>query len=115
MSSASKGVLVVCDGAMAEYIKHVDQKMMEQDSNGQESSIIVKELDERHLWIREDKIAIIKQKVDQLQAENTFTRDSSLDEQQGAHAAQQKNKKVRKGVGGGGDDAAQKKKKAIDR
>ena len=108
MSHAKRGVLVVCKGSMAEYIKHIDKKRQEEAGTGFAGSFIIQNLDDHHLWIKEDVVDLIKEKVEQLQAENTYTREVGDEQQQGAKGA--KPKKARKGVGGGVDAKTKKKR-----
>lgn len=84
MSTSTKGVLVVCEGAMREYIKYIEEQ--ELNASGGGSSFVISELDERHIMVKEYAVELIKKRVDELQAKNTFTRDTHESERAEAEA-----------------------------
>ena len=96
MSTSTKGVLVVCEGAMREYIKYIEEQ--ELNASGGGSSFVISELDERHIMVKEYAVELIKKRVDELQAKNTFTRDTHESERAEAEArlAAEQEKKKRK-------------------
>ena len=71
MVIATEGVLVTCDGALRQFILHLDEQRIQSD---QPSFVISRDLDETHLLIKEDAIAFVQEKVEELQASNSFSR-----------------------------------------
>ena len=81
---ATEGVLLACDAPMRAYIMHLDEQ------RGKDS-FILKDLDDRHLLVKEDAVEMIQRKVEELQASNSFSRGDG-----GAPAAEERPSKTRK-------------------
>ena len=67
MPKAIKGALVECDPSIRALIISID--MRRQD-------IIIEELDDRHLFIDESKIELLKQELNDRLDENTWTSET---------------------------------------
>ena len=73
MSKIYEGVLVACDAPVRQYILHLDEQQQSAGA-GAESFVIVSDMDERHLLVKEDAVEMIQQKVEEMQASNSFSR-----------------------------------------
>jgi len=60
MVNVKKGVLVTCDPAMKQFLVFLDE------SRTLGTSFVVKDLDERHLFIDKEIVPILEQKIDEL-------------------------------------------------
>lgn len=60
MVNVKKGVLIQCDPAMRQLLVHLD----EQRSLG--TKFVVKELDETHIFVDREIVAVLETKIDQL-------------------------------------------------
>uniref|UniRef100_A0A914VXU7 General transcription and DNA repair factor IIH subunit TFB5 n=1 Tax=Plectus sambesii TaxID=2011161 RepID=A0A914VXU7_9BILA len=60
MVNVKKGVLVSCDPAMKQFLVFLDE------SRTLGTSFVVKDLDERHLFIDKEIVPILEQKIDEL-------------------------------------------------
>lgn len=66
MVNVIKGVLVKCDPAMKQYLLHLDE------TNGLGKKFILQDLDETHLFVAEEFIPQIQDKIDELMDTNSF-------------------------------------------
>jgi len=60
MVNVKKGVLVTCDPAMKQFLVFLDE------SRTLGTSFVVKDLDDRHLFIDKEIVPILEQKIDEL-------------------------------------------------
>jgi len=90
MSKAMEGILVECDAPIKAYLQHLDEK---QQLDGSGKFIINADLDERHLLIKEAAVEMIQQKVEELQASNTYQRGPEGNEAGGPPASKKPRKK----------------------
>lgn len=91
-SRAYEGVLVTCDPPIRQYILHLDEKQQKAGA-GVDSFVIVADLDEGHLLVKQEAVEMIQQKVEELQASNSFSRPA---EGSAAEKEEQPVKKPRK-------------------
>ena len=66
MVNVIKGVLVKCDPAMKQYLLHLDE------TNALGKKFILQDLDETHLFVAEEVIPYIQDKIDELMDANSF-------------------------------------------
>ena len=97
MVTMKSGVLVKCDGALKQFILHLDEQKQKEGAgadsfvlSGQEAS----ELDELHLLVKEDALEYIQQAIEDMQAKNSFSRPDAAAQEREAN--QQPAKKQRK-------------------
>jgi len=67
MVNVIKGVLVKCDPAMKQYLLHLDE------TNALGKKFILQDLDETHLFVSEEFIPQIQDKIDELMDANSFS------------------------------------------
>lgn len=60
MVNVTKGVLVECDPAMKQFLLHLDEKL----TLG--SSFVIQDLDETHIFITQDVLELLQEKIDDL-------------------------------------------------
>ena len=60
MVNVTKGVLVECDPAMKQLLLHLDEKL----TLG--SSFVIQDLDETHLFITQEVLELLQEKIDDL-------------------------------------------------
>lgn len=58
MVNVKKGVLINCDPALKQFIKHLDEKLSLGDR------FIIEELDDRHLFVESEYVARIERKIE---------------------------------------------------
>ena len=66
MVNVIKGVLVKCDPAMKQYLLHLDE------TNALGRKFILQDLDDTHLFVSEEFIPKIQDKIDELMDANSF-------------------------------------------
>jgi len=77
MVTATPGVLLSCDGAMRQFVLHLDEQQIKHE--GKDSFVISSELDDSHLLVQANAVEFIQRKVEELQASNSFSRAVELD------------------------------------
>ena len=70
---ATEGVLIACDAPIKQFLLHLDEQ--QGAGAGGASFVISSDLDERHLLVKPDSVEMIQQKLEELQASNSFQRD----------------------------------------
>ena len=99
MVTMKSGVLVKCDGALKQFILHLDEQKQKEGAgadsfvlSGQEAS----ELDETHLLVKEDALEYIQQAIEDMQAKNSFSRPDAAAQEREANAQPAKKQRKKK-------------------
>lgn len=71
-SALQEGVLVSCNAPLRQFILHVDEELSKE--GGQNSLLIESDLDDTHLLVKSDAVALIQQKIEELMKKNHYTR-----------------------------------------
>lgn len=66
-----QGVLIECDPQMKQFILYLDEK---QDTK---SKIVLQDLDATHVFVESNSVNDIKEKIEQLMDQATFTEEKS--------------------------------------
>ena len=88
MTKAYEGILIECDAAIKQYILHLDEQEMAAGSGA--SSFVVhnmKELSDTRILVKQSALEFINDKIEELQASNSFSRpQGATDEAEAARA-----------------------------
>ena len=93
MSKAYEGVLLTCDAPIRQYILHLDEQQQSGAGAGADSFVILSDLDDGHLLVKEEAVEMIQRKVEELQASNSFSRVPEA----AAAAAEKEDRPAKKG------------------
>ena len=72
MPHATSGVLLTLDAAMKAFVIHIDQKRQAEEQ--QASFILMKDMDETHMLVKEDVVEFIREQLREQQAKFSFSR-----------------------------------------
>ena len=65
MAEATRGVFITCDIPIKEFLLHLNRQ--------EDGKIVLEDLDDTHLFVTEESIPFIRQKLDELYNENQFS------------------------------------------
>lgn len=71
MVTATQAVLVTCDVPTREYLSWLDKQVNQ--SGYRQNPFIIRELDDKHLLIREDMVDFVHQQVKAFNNKNVYT------------------------------------------
>ena len=76
MVKATEGLLIECDPALSQYIRHVDEQQCKDPAK---TSFILAILDDSNLLVKEDALSLIMIEVQELQDRNHFAKAAEQD------------------------------------